>query len=460
MRIERDSMGAVEVPDDRLYGAQTQRSLEHFAIGVEKIPREVIRGLVRVKRAAAVVNADLGVLTREKAEAIVRAADEVLAGKHEADFPLAVWQTGSGTQSNMNVNEVLANRASQLLGGGMGDQRLVHPNDDVNRSHSSNDSFPTAMHLAAIEVITCAVLPAAQELRTTLADKSARFASIIKVGRTHMMDAVPLTLGDAISGWAAQLDHACAAIEATLPPLYQIALGGTAVGTGLNAPKGFAERTAAELARLTSRPIVSAPNKFAALAAHDAVVNAHAALKVLAVALMKIANDVRLLASGPRAGINEIKIPENEPGSSIMPGKVNPTQCEAMTMVACQVMGNDVTATVAGSQGHLELNVYKPVLSHVLSQSARLLTDAMRSFDKHCARGIEPNEKRINELLDRSLMLVTALTPKLGYDLAAKIAKKAHEEGTTLKQAAIALGAAGAEDLDSWLDPNGMLGER
>ncbi len=460
MRIERDSMGEVEVPDERLFGAQTQRSREHFAIGTERIPRRCIHALARVKRAAAVVNAELGVLAPEKCRAIVQAADEVLEGRHEDEFPLAVWQTGSGTQTNMNVNEVLANRASELLGGGRGDERVVHPNDDVNRSHSSNDSFPTAMHLAAVEVLVEGVIPALDALRATLAAKSEAFADVVKVGRTHLMDAVPLTLGDEISAYVAQLDHARAAILATLPALYELALGGTAVGSGLNAPAGFAERTAAELARLTGRPFVTAPNKFAALAAHDAVVAAHGALKVLAVALTKIANDVRLLASGPRSGIGEITLPENEPGSSIMPGKVNPTQSEALTMVACQVLGNDVTVSVAGSQGHFQLNTYKPLLAHAFEQSARLLTDGMRSFEYHAVRGLEANRRRIAEQLERSLMLVTALNPKLGYDTAAKIAKKAHTEGTTLREAALALGVASAADLDAWLDPRAMVGRR
>src|SRR5688500_10026135 len=372
-RLEQDSFGTIEVPQARLWGAQTERSRHFFRISSERMPLAVIYGLALVKKAAAEVNAGLGLLDRGKAEAIIAAADEVLAGRHDQEFPLAVWQTGSGTQSNMNVNEVLANRASELLGGGRGDERVVHPNDDVNCSHSSNDSFPTAMHLAAVEALVEGVIPALDALRATLATKSEAFADVVKVGRTHLMDAVPLTLGDEISAYVAQLDHARAAIIATLPALYELALGGTAVGSGLNAPAGFAERTAAELARLTGRPFVTAPNKFAALAAHDAVVAAHAALKVLAVALTKIANDVRLLASGPRSGIGEIILPENEPGSSIMPGKVNPTQSEALTMVACQVLGNDVAVSIAGSQGHFQLNTYKPLLAHAFEQSARLL---------------------------------------------------------------------------------------
>ncbi|MBL9028051.1 MAG: class II fumarate hydratase [Myxococcales bacterium] len=457
MRIERDSMGPVEVPEARLYGAQTQRSLEHFAIGQERMPRGLIRALVQVKRAAAVVNESLGVLSADKSRAIVRAADEVLGGAHPEDFPLSVWQTGSGTQTNMNVNEVLANRASELLGGPRGPGRLVHPNDDVNRSQSSNDAFPTAMHLFALDALRGGVLPALSELRRAFADKSEAYPSLVKVGRTHLMDAVPLTVGQELSAFVAQLEHAQACIEATIPALQQIALGGTAVGTGLNAPPGFADSVARELASLTGEPIVSAPNKFFAQATHDPLVAAHGALKVLAVTLTKIANDIRLLASGPRSGIGELLLPENEPGSSIMPGKVNPTQAEALAMVACQVIGNDVTVSVAGSQGHFQLQAYKPLLVHVFGQSAQLLTDGMRSFERHAVRGLEPDTRRIAELLERSLMLVTALTPHIGYDAAAAIAKKAHAEGTTLREAALALEAASEADLDRWLDPSAMI---
>jgi fumarate hydratase class II len=456
MRIERDSMGPVEVPEARLYGAQTQRSLEHFAIGEERMPRGLIRALVQVKRAAAVVNESLGVLSADKSRAIIRAADEILGGAHPEDFPLSVWQTGSGTQTNMNVNEVLANRASELLGGPRGPGRLVHPNDDVNRSQSSNDAFPSAMHLFALEALR-GVLAALAELRRSFAKKSETYSSLVKVGRTHLMDAVPLTVGQELSAFVAQLEHAQACIEATIPTLQQIALGGTAVGTGLNAPPGFADGVARELASLTGEPIVSAPNKFFAQATHDPLVAAHGALKVLAVSLTKIANDIRLLASGPRSGIGELLLPENEPGSSIMPGKVNPTQAEALAMISCQVMGNDVTVSMAGSQGHFQLQAYKPLLAHVFGQSAQLLTDGMRSFERHAVRGLEPDTRRIAELLERSLMLVTALTPHIGYDAAAAIAKKAHAEGTTLREAALALGAATEADLDRWLDPSAMI---
>ncbi len=458
MRIERDSMGEVEVPEERLWGAQTQRSLEHFAIGEERIPRAVVRALVRVKRAAAVVNEALAGLEPDKARAIVAAADEVLAGSHEGEFPLSVWQTGSGTQSNMNVNEVLANRASEILGKPRGPGRAVHPNDDVNRSHSSNDAFPTAMHLAAIEALTRDVLPALDALTATLSKKADAFQGVLKVGRTHLMDAVPITLGQEVSAYVAQLEHARGGIVAALPALHAIALGGTAVGTGLNAPTGFTSAVAAELARLTGQPIVSAPNKFFAQATHDPIVAAHGALKLLAVTLTKIANDIRLLASGPRTAIGEITIPENEPGSSIMPGKVNPTQSEALAMVACQVMGNDVTVSIAGSQGHFQLQAYKPVLAHGFAQSARLLADGMRSFDRHCARGIEPDVGRARHHLDRSLMLVTALAPHIGYDRAAAVAKHAHAGGTTLREAALDMGVASPADLDSWLDPAKMVG--
>lgn len=456
-RIERDTFGDIAVPAHRLWGAQTQRSLQHFDISTERMPPELVRALAQVKRAAASVNAGLGQLDARKAEAIVGAADEVIAGRHPDEFPLSVWQTGSGTQSNMNLNEVLANRASQLLGGPIGEGRLVHPNDEVNRGQSSNDVFPTAMNVAAVQAIVERVLPAVQALRDTLATKAHAFMDIVKIGRTHLQDATPLTLGQEMSGWVAQLDHALRHVHATLPHLLELALGGTAVGTGLNAHPQFAERVAAELARLTGHAFVSAPNKFEALAAHDAQVAAHGALKTLAVALNKIANDVRWLASGPRSGLGEIRIPENEPGSSIMPGKVNPTQCEAMTMLCCQVIGNDMAVAMAGASGNFELNVFKPVIIHNLLQSARLLADGAESFDHHCAQGIEPDRERISELVQRSLMLVTALNPHIGYDKAAAIAKAAHKQGLTLREAALASGHVNAEQFDQWVDAAKMV---
>ena len=455
-RIETDSFGPIDVPADRLWGAQTQRSLAFFAVSTEKMPPELIRALVIVKRAAAVVNRELGLLDASRADAIVNACDEVLAGQHDAEFPLSVWQTGSGTQSNMNVNEVLANRASELLGGPRGAGRLVHPNDDVNRGQSSNDVFPTAMHIAAAIGLRERLLPALDALRATLAAKSAAFADIVKIGRTHLQDATPLTLGQEFSGYAQQLANARAAIDAVLPRVCALALGGTAVGTGLNTHPEFAARAAAEIARFSGIAFVSAPNKFEALATHDALAFAHGALKTLAVALMKIANDVRWLASGPRAGIGEIAIPENEPGSSIMPGKVNPTQCEMLTMVAAQVLGNDVAINVGAASGNFELNVFKPLIAHDFLQSVRLLADGIASFDAHCARGIEPNRERIAELLERSLMLVTALAPHIGYDRAAEIAKKAHRDGTTLKAAALALGDVTEAQFDAWVVPAAM----
>ena len=458
MRIEKDTFGPIEVPDDHLWGAQTQRSLEHFRISGERMPAEIVQALAWVKRACATVNHSLGGLTAEKAEAISQAADEVLAGKWPDEFPLVVWQTGSGTQTNMNVNEVLANRASEMLGGARGEGRLVHPNDDVNRGQSSNDVFPTAMHVAAVVSIRRRLLPALETLRATLAAKSEEFARIVKIGRTHLQDATPLTLGQEFSGYAAQLDYSRRHIESALPHLSELALGGTAVGTGLNAPPRFGELAATEISRLTGCEFVTAPNKFEALATHDAMVHAHGSLKGLAASLMKIANDVRLLASGPRSGIGEITIPENEPGSSIMPGKVNPTQCEALTMCACQVMGNDVTVNFGGAQGHLELNVFKPVIAFDFLMSVRLLGDAMKSFEEHCARGIEPNRERIDALVRGSLMLVTALAPHIGYDKAAAIAKKAHKEGTTLRESALALGHVTAEDYDKWVRPEQMVG--
>ena len=459
VRIEKDTFGPIEVPQDRLWGAQTQRSLEHFRISGERMPSEIIQALAWVKRACASVNESLGQITAQKAAAISSAADEVLAGRWPEEFPLVVWQTGSGTQTNMNMNEVLANRASEILGGGRGEGRLVHPNDDVNRGQSSNDVFPTAMHVAAVVALHRRLLPSLARLRATLAERSEAFREVVKIGRTHLQDATPLTLGQEFSGYVAQLDHAARHVEDALPHLSELALGGTAVGTGLNAHPQFGERTAAELARLTGCYFVTAPNKFEALASHDALVYAHGALKGLAAALMKIANDVRLLASGPRCGIGEITIPENEPGSSIMPGKVNPTQCEALTMAACQVMGNDVAINFGGAQGHLELNVFKPVIANAFLQSARLLADGMASFEEHCARGIEPDRERIAALLHGSLMLVTALAPHIGYDRAAEIAKKAHREGSGLREAAVALGYVSEAQYDQWVRPEEMTGE-
>lgn len=457
-RMESDSFGPIAVPAQRLWGAQTQRSLIHFAISGEKQPRELLHALALVKRASAAVNHKLGLLDEKKTKAILAAADEVLEDKHPEEFPLVVWQTGSGTQSNMNMNEVLANRASELLGGQRGEGRLVHPNDDVNKSQSSNDVFPTAMHVAAVVALQQRLLPALELLRQTLADKSTAFADIVKIGRTHLQDATPLTLGQEISGWVAQLSHGAAHVQAALPHLNELALGGTAVGTGLNAPKGYAEAVAKELARLTGENLVTAPNKFEALASCDALVHAHGALKTLAASLMKIANDVRWLASGPRSGIGEIRIPENEPGSSIMPGKVNPTQSEALTMLCCQVFGNDVAINVGGASGNFELNVFRPMVAHNFLQSVRLLADGARSFNDHCAVGIEPNLERIDELVQRSLMLVTALNPHIGYDKAAYIAKKAHREGTSLREAAIASGYLTAEQFDRWVEPRQMVG--
>jgi fumarate hydratase class II len=457
-RIEHDTFGPIAVPAERLWGAQTQRSLQHFRISTERMPRELVHALALVKRCAALVNRELGALDARKADAIAAAADEVIADKHEAEFPLSVWQTGSGTQSNMNLNEVLANRASQLLGGTVGTERKVHPNDDVNRGQSSNDVFPTAMNVAAVLTVERDLLPALAALRATLETKAQAFADIVKIGRTHLQDATPLTLGQEISGWAAQLAHADTHVRAALPRLRELALGGTAVGTGLNAHPEFGARVAQSLARHAGTQFVSAPNKFEALASHDGLVHAHGALKTLAAALTKIANDVRWLASGPRSGLGEIRIPENEPGSSIMPGKVNPTQCEALTMACAQVLGNDVAVNVGGASGNFELNVYKPLIIHNVLQSIRLLADGMRSFDEHCAHGIEPERERIAELVDRSLMLVTALNPHIGYDKAAQIAKKAHKEGTTLREAALATGFLTAEQFDQWVRPEAMTG--
>ena len=455
-RTEKDSFGPIAVPAHRLWGAQTQRSLEHFAISSERMAPELVAALAQVKRAAAAVNRSLGLLAADKAEAIMRAADEVLDGRHAEEFPLSVWQTGSGTQSNMNMNEVLANRASELQGGARGEARLLHPNDHVNMGQSSNDIFPTAMHVAAALALHTALLPALAALRGTLEVKARAFADIVKIGRTHLQDATPLTLGQEFSGYVAQLDYSEHAIKQSLPGLLQLAAGGTAVGTGLNSHPDFAARIAAEIGSRTALSFKSAPNKFAALAAHDALVGAHGALKTLATALMKIANDVRWMASGPRSGLGEISIPENEPGSSIMPGKVNPTQCEALTMLCCQVIGNDMAIAVGGASGNFELNVYKPMIAHNFLQSARLLADGMRSFDHHCARGIEPNRERIGELMARSLMLVTALAPHIGYDKAAQIAKKAQHEGSTLKQAALALGYVTEQEFEAWIVPLAM----
>jgi fumarate hydratase class II len=455
-RIEKDSFGPIEVPADHLWGAQTQRSLHHFHISTERMAPELVAALAQVKRAAAAVNRSLGKLPRDKADAIIAAADEVLEGRYPDEFPLAVWQTGSGTQSNMNMNEVLANRASEIMGGERGEARLLHPNDHVNMGQSSNDIFPTAMHVAAAQAVSKEVLPALARLRGTLQIKSRDFADIVKIGRTHLQDATPLTLGQEFSGYVAQLEFAEQSIRNAVPGLLLLAAGGTAVGTGLNAHPEFAARIAAELGSRTGLSFKTAPNKFMALAGHDALVLAHGALKTLATALMKIANDVRWMASGPRSGLGEITIPENEPGSSIMPGKVNPTQCEAMTMLCCQVFGNDVALTMGASQGNFELNVFKPMIAHNFLQSARMLADGMRSFDEHCAKGIEPNRARIGELMERSLMLVTALAPHIGYDRAAQIAKHAQHEGITLREAARQSGHVTEEQFDQWIVPMDM----
>jgi len=456
-RQEKDSFGTIEVAADRLWGAQTQRSREHFAISTERMPDELIHALAEVKLAGARVNLELGLLPGDKAGAIIAAAEEVVEGKHPDEFPLSVWQTGSGTQTNMNINEVLANRASELLGGQRGSGRLVHPNDEVNLGQSSNDIFPTAIHLAACVATARRLLPAVALLRASFEDKATAFAEIIKIGRTHLQDATPLSLGQEFSGYAAQLKHAESVISASLPSLYPLAVGGTAVGTGLNTHPEFGSRVAAELAARTALAFFSADNKFAALAANDGLVAAHGALKTLAVALMKIANDIRWLASGPRSGLGEISIPENEPGSSIMPGKVNPTQCEALTMLCCQVMGNDVAIGIAGASGNFELNVFKPVIAHNLLQSIRLLTDGMLGFERHCVRGISANRERIGELMERSLMLVTALTPHIGYDKAAEIAKLAQHDNTTLRAAALRLGYVSAAEYEQWVVPAAMV---
>jgi fumarate hydratase class II len=457
-REEQDTMGMVPVPANALWGAQTQRSVQNFRISGERMPVALLHALSLVKRATASVNCSLGLLDATIATAITQAADEVISGCHDEEFPLLVWQTGSGTQTNMNMNEVLANRASELIGGGRGHDCKIHPNDDVNKGQSSNDVFPSAMHVAAAQSITHQLIPAIVLLRGTMAAKAEEFSSIVKIGRTHLQDATPLTLGQEFSGYASQLDHGLAHIEASLPHVYELALGGTAVGTGLNTHPEFAVRVATELSRLTDLPFVSATNKFEALAANDALVHAHGALKTLAASLIKIANDIRWLASGPRCGIGELIIPENEPGSSIMPGKINPTQSEAMIMLCCQVMGNDVAINFGGSMGNFELNVMKPLIIHNFLQSVRLLSDGIISFNNNCARGIKANVEQIDKLMRNSLMLVTALTPYIGYDKAAEIAKKAHREGTMLKEAAIASGYVTAEQFDNWVRPENMTG--
>lgn len=456
-RQESDSMGTIAVPSDRYWGAQTARSLHYFAIGDDRMPQELIRAFGTLKKAAALVNQDLGKLPDDRAQWLVQAADEVIAGKLDAHFPLSVWQTGSGTQTNMNANEVISNRAIELAGGVMGSKNPVHPNDHVNMSQSSNDTFPTAMHIAAVEMLREKLLPAVQHLRQGLATQEATWADIIKIGRTHLMDAVPLSLAQELSGYIAQLDAGMRRIEAVLPELYELALGGTAVGTGLNTHPEFADRSAAKIAELTGYPFTSAPNKFAALAGHEAIVAASGSLKALAAALMKIANDFRWMGSGPRCGLGELVLPANEPGSSIMPGKVNPTQCEAMTMVCVQVMGNDAAIGFAGSQGNFELNVFKPVMIHNLLHSIRLLSDACRSFTDHMVVGTEPNREQIQAYLEHSLMLVTALNPHIGYDNAAKVAYKAYKENTTLKAACVELGLLSGEQFDQLVQPRAML---
>ncbi|HEY7817449.1 MAG TPA: class II fumarate hydratase [Vicinamibacteria bacterium] len=456
-RIERDSMGEIEVSSERLWGASTERSRRYFRISTERMPEAVVRSLVLVKKAAASVNRDLGTLDRKKAAAILKAADEILEGKHPDEFPLLVWQTGSGTQTNMNVNEVVANRASEILGGKRGPERLVHPNDDVNRGQSSNDVFPTAMHLAAVVALREDVLPALHRLRHAFAEKAAAFEGIVKIGRTHLQDATPLTLGQELSAFVSQLHHGIERVEASLPRLQELAIGGTAVGTGLNAHPEFGDRVAKELSRLVGHGFVSASNKFEALASEDALVFAHGALKTVAASLVKIANDIRWLGSGPRAGLGELLLPENEPGSSIMPGKVNPTQSEALTMAGARVFGNDVAINFGGASGNFQLNVFRPLLIDAFLQSARLLADGAESFREHCVLGLQPNRERIARNLESSLMLSTALAPHIGYDKAAQIAKKAHREGTTLREAAIALGHVSASDYDRWVDPKKML---
>jgi fumarate hydratase, class II len=460
MRVEHDSLGDVNVPAEHLWGAQTQRSIENFPVGVSRFRwgRPVIRALGVLKKCAALANAELGQLPQDKVDLIVRAAQEVIDGKWDGEFPLVVFQTGSGTQSNMNANEVIGNRAIQLAGGVIGSKKPVHPNDDVNRSQSSNDAFPTVMHIATVDQLETALIPAVAALRETLAAKSSEFADIVMIGRTHLQDATPVTLGQIISGWVAQLDQALDGIRRAIPPLLELAIGGTAVGTGLNAPARFGEAAARRIAEETRQPFVSAPNKFAALSAHDAMAGASGAIRTLAGALMKIANDVRCHASGPRAGLGELRIPDNEPGSSIMPGKINPTQCEALTQVVVQVYGNDQAVAFAASQGNFQLNVYKPVILHNVLESVELLADACRSFDERCARGIEPDRERIRENLENSLMLVTALNPHIGYEKAAKIAMAAHREGISLREAAIQSGFLTAEQFAEWVRPDRMTG--
>lgn len=457
-RLESDSMGTIEVPSDKYWGAQTQRSLRHFNIGNDLIPLEVIRGLVIVKKASAETNYELGLLPRELCSAILGACDEILNGDYNAHFPLKVWMTGSGTQSNMNVNEVISNRANELLGGGKGTKKPVHPNDHVNMSQSSNDTFPAAMHIAAAEMLVHRLLPALRTFHAGLEAKRDAFRSIVKIGRTHLQDAVPLTLGQEFSGYASQIGTAIRRIEAVLPELYELALGGTAVGTGLNAPKGFAEKAAEKIAAHTGLPFVTAPNKFAVLAAHDAIVAASGAVKACACAMMKIANDIRWLACGPRCGFGELILPENEPGSSIMPGKVNPTQCEALTMVCAQIIGLDTAVSLAGSQGNFELNVFKPMMIFDLLEEIRLLADSANSFTKYALEGLQANKERIQELVGKSLMLVTALSPAIGYDNAAKIAKHAHQTGRTLREACIELGCLSGEEFDRIVRPETMVG--
>ncbi|MDD0843145.1 class II fumarate hydratase [Pseudomonas sp. Gutcm_11s] len=456
-RIETDSIGAIEVPEDAYWGAQTQRSLINFAIGEQRMPLPVVHALALIKKAAARVNNRIGELPPDIARLIEQAADEVLAGQLDEQFPLVVWQTGSGTQSNMNVNEVIAGRANELAGQGRGGKSPVHPNDHVNRAQSSNDSFPTAMHIAAVQAVHHQLLPAIAELSGALSEQATRHMRLVKTGRTHLMDATPVTFGQELSAFVAQLDYAQKAIRASLPAVCELAQGGTAVGTGLNAPKGFAEAMASELAALAGLPFVSAPNKFAALAGHEPLTALSGALKTLAVALMKIANDLRLLGSGPRAGFAEVRLPANEPGSSIMPGKVNPTQCEALSMLACQVLGNDATIAFAASQGHLQLNVFKPVIIHNLLQSTRLLADGCRNFAEHCIEGLEPDAEQMAAHLERGLMLVTALNPHIGYDKAAEIAKKAYAEGLSLREAALQLGYLSNEQFEAWVRPENML---
>ncbi|HEV8506782.1 MAG TPA: class II fumarate hydratase [Chitinophagaceae bacterium] len=461
-RTEKDTMGEVKVPENAYYGAQTQRSIDNFKIAqdINRMPKEIIRGFAYLKKAAAITNLEAGVLTKEKSDLIGKACDEILEGKLDDYFPLVVWQTGSGTQSNMNVNEVIANRGQVINGGQLSDkEKFLHPNDDVNKSQSSNDTFPTAMHIAAYKILVEVTIPGIEKLKDTLAKKSKQFMNVVKIGRTHFMDATPLTLGQEFSGYMSQLEHGLKAIRNTLPHLSELALGGTAVGTGINTPPNYSENVAKEIARLTRLPFVTAENKFEALASHDAIVEAHGALKTVAVSLMKIANDIRMLSSGPRSGIGEIHIPDNEPGSSIMPGKVNPTQCEALTMIAAQVMGNDVAINIGGATGHFELNVFKPVMIYNFLHSARLIGDGCVSFNDKCAVGIEPIEINIKKHLDNSLMLVTALNTKIGYYKAAEIAQKAHQEGTTLKEMAVKLGYLTTEQFDEWVVPAKMVGK-